>query len=441
MRAVAEALPDAGGGTRLGELLKQFLDRWGQRGTARGAVVVVMSDGWERGDATLLGEQMARLQRLAHRVVWSNPRKAAPGYAPLAAGMAASLPSVDDFVEGHSLAALEHLADVVLGRARSHDAQSGSGSVRDIAPQLRAWVEAGTPVRAGHDHRHLGQLAAPGRRRDGCQRHRRGGRQPVRRLRRGRGLRDHHRGAGQRRARVGPLRLQRRRGLRRRPDLRRDPRRPRAAGRPRAARPGAGPGARRRAGRASPPSSAARGSSAPSSSSRRTARSGSLGDPGLDHAVLADARGMLSTGQTGTRHYGVHGERRVDDVAVFVSAFVPPPRMLVFGATDFAGAVSRIGVFLGYRVTVCDARPVFATATALPGGARGGLRLAAQVPGRAGRAGAGRRADRAVRPHPRPEVRRAAARGRAAHARPPTSASWAAGAPTPSGWRSCGRPG
>jgi hypothetical protein len=115
MTAVATALVDAGGGTRLGELLKQFLDAWGQRGTARGAVVVLLSDGWERGDATLLGEQMARLHRLSHRVVWSNPRKAAPGYAPLAAGMAAALPHVDDFVEGHSLAALEHLAAVVLG--------------------------------------------------------------------------------------------------------------------------------------------------------------------------------------------------------------------------------------------------------------------------------------------------------------------------------------
>jgi len=117
MAAVAEVLVDAGGGTRLGELLKQFLDQWGQRGTARGAVVVILSDGWERGDATLLGEQVARLHRLAHRVVWSNPRKAAPGYAPLAAGMAAALPHVDDFVEGHSLAALEHLAQVVLGQS------------------------------------------------------------------------------------------------------------------------------------------------------------------------------------------------------------------------------------------------------------------------------------------------------------------------------------
>lgn len=117
MAAVAEAMPDAGGGTRLGPLLKEFLDRWGQRGTARGAVVVVLSDGWERGDVTLLGEQVARLQRLCHRLVWANPRKAAPGFAPLAAGMAASLPHVDDFVEGHSLAALERLAAVVQGRA------------------------------------------------------------------------------------------------------------------------------------------------------------------------------------------------------------------------------------------------------------------------------------------------------------------------------------
>ncbi len=119
MAAVVAALPDAGGGTRLGLLLKEFLNTWGQRGTARGAVVVVMSDGWERGDAVLLGEQVARLRRLAHRVVWANPRKAAPGFAPVAAGMAAALPHVDDFVEGHSLAALEHLADVVGGVRRA----------------------------------------------------------------------------------------------------------------------------------------------------------------------------------------------------------------------------------------------------------------------------------------------------------------------------------
>ncbi|HEY9390204.1 MAG TPA: VWA domain-containing protein [Mycobacteriales bacterium] len=127
MAAVAEAVPDWSGGTRLGPLLREFLDRWGQRGMARGAVVVVLSDGWEREDPALLGEQMARLSRLAHRVVWANPRKALPGYAPLAAGMAAALPYVDDFVEGHSLAALRRLARVVAGvRDSSEEVRTGA---------------------------------------------------------------------------------------------------------------------------------------------------------------------------------------------------------------------------------------------------------------------------------------------------------------------------
>jgi len=93
---------------------------------------------------------------------------------------------------------------------------------------------------------------------------------------------------------------------------------------------------------------------------------GSLGAEGLDVAVTDDARGMLAAGQTGSRHYGARGQRRIDDVTVFVQAFTPPPRMLVFGATDFAGAVCRMGTLLGYRVTVCDARPVFATARRFP---------------------------------------------------------------------------
>jgi xanthine dehydrogenase accessory factor len=96
------------------------------------------------------------------------------------------------------------------------------------------------------------------------------------------------------------------------------------------------------------------------------ATTGSLGTEGLDVAVTDDARGMLAVGQTGTRHYGPRGERRVDDVAVFVQAFTPAPRMLVFGATDFAAAMCHAGVFLGYRVTVCDARPVFATPRRFP---------------------------------------------------------------------------
>jgi xanthine dehydrogenase accessory factor len=93
---------------------------------------------------------------------------------------------------------------------------------------------------------------------------------------------------------------------------------------------------------------------------------GTLGTEGLDVAVTDDARGMLAQGLTGTRHYGPRGERRIDDVSVFVQAYTPPPRMLVFGAIDFAAAVARIGVFLGYHVTVCDARPVFATRKRFP---------------------------------------------------------------------------
>ncbi|WP_406376961.1 XdhC family protein [Streptomyces sp. NBC_00647] len=95
---------------------------------------------------------------------------------------------------------------------------------------------------------------------------------------------------------------------------------------------------------------------------------GSLGSAGLDVAVSADARGELAQGATGQRHYGPHGERREDAVTVFLHSFAPPPRMLVFGAIDYAAAVARIGDFLGYRVTVCDARPVFATPRRFPAG-------------------------------------------------------------------------
>jgi uncharacterized protein with von Willebrand factor type A (vWA) domain len=84
---------------------------------ARGAVVVILSDGWERDDPALLAEQMARLRRVAHRIVWVNPLKASSGYEPLARGMAAALPFVDEFVEGHSFASLEALAELVGAQA------------------------------------------------------------------------------------------------------------------------------------------------------------------------------------------------------------------------------------------------------------------------------------------------------------------------------------
>src|SRR4051812_33104343 len=113
MARAAQAVEDWSGGTRLGDGLRTFNDQWGVRGLARGAVVVILSDGWERDAPAMLAEQMARLQRVAHRIVWVNPLKATDGYAPLARGMAAALPYVDDFVEGHSLDSLEVLADLV----------------------------------------------------------------------------------------------------------------------------------------------------------------------------------------------------------------------------------------------------------------------------------------------------------------------------------------
>jgi xanthine dehydrogenase accessory factor len=93
---------------------------------------------------------------------------------------------------------------------------------------------------------------------------------------------------------------------------------------------------------------------------------GTLGDPDLDLSVTGQARGMLAHGTTGMLHVGGRGEQRKDELAIFVQSFAPPPRMLVFGAIDFAGAVARIGKFLGYHVTICDARPVFATRKRFP---------------------------------------------------------------------------
>ena len=113
LRRAGAAVADWSGGTRLGEGLRRFNDRWGVRGLGRGAIVVILSDGWDRGEPGVLGAEMARLGRVAHRIVWVNPLKASPGYAPLAGGMAAALPHVDEFVEGHSVASLEALAEVV----------------------------------------------------------------------------------------------------------------------------------------------------------------------------------------------------------------------------------------------------------------------------------------------------------------------------------------
>ena len=136
-RAAATA-SDWSSGTRIGEALKTFNDRHGRRGMARGAVVVILSDGWERGDPALVAREMERLSRLAYRIVWVNPRAGASGFSPRAGGMAAALPHCDALVSGHSLDALD---EVVEAMAADHWTPPEAGS----EAEEESWASA-TPV-------------------------------------------------------------------------------------------------------------------------------------------------------------------------------------------------------------------------------------------------------------------------------------------------------
>jgi hypothetical protein len=115
LHEIGRLVEDWEGGTRIGASLKELLDGWSQRAAIRGSVAVVCSDGLERGEPDLLREQMARLRRLVHKVVWVNPLKGSPHYEPLARGMAAALPSIDEFLPGHNLESLEELGRVLAG--------------------------------------------------------------------------------------------------------------------------------------------------------------------------------------------------------------------------------------------------------------------------------------------------------------------------------------
>jgi len=114
-KKAAQAAPDWSGGTRIGNSIKTFIDDFGRRGLARGAVIVIVSDGWEIEDPEILGVNMARLSRLSHHVIWVNPRKAVDSYQPLVGGMAAALPFVDTFVSGHSINALNDVMAAISG--------------------------------------------------------------------------------------------------------------------------------------------------------------------------------------------------------------------------------------------------------------------------------------------------------------------------------------
>jgi uncharacterized protein with von Willebrand factor type A (vWA) domain len=113
----AAAIPDWAGGTRIGEAIKTFNYEWGRRVLGQGAIVLIMSDGWDRGDIDLLGREMARLHRSCHRLIWLNPLLGAPGYEPLVRGMQAALPHIDDFLPVHNLHSLEQLAALLRTRA------------------------------------------------------------------------------------------------------------------------------------------------------------------------------------------------------------------------------------------------------------------------------------------------------------------------------------
>jgi uncharacterized protein with von Willebrand factor type A (vWA) domain len=136
-RAAATA-PDWSSGTRIGEALKAFNDRHGRRGMARGAVIVIISDGWERGDPALVAREMERLSRLAYRIVWVNPRAGASGFSPRAGGMAAALPHCDALVSGHSLEALGEVADAIAAEHWDPPAPAPD-------PEEESWASA-TPV-------------------------------------------------------------------------------------------------------------------------------------------------------------------------------------------------------------------------------------------------------------------------------------------------------
>ncbi|MEI6230857.1 MAG: VWA domain-containing protein [Actinomycetes bacterium] len=126
-RKAMMAAPDWSGGTRIGRALKQFVDDHGRRGMARGAVIVIVSDGWEIEDPELVGQAMEQLSRLAYTIIWVNPRKAAKSYQPLVGGMAAAMPHINTFVSGHSLRALEEVMQAIHDATmRTHSSTYGA---------------------------------------------------------------------------------------------------------------------------------------------------------------------------------------------------------------------------------------------------------------------------------------------------------------------------
>ena len=141
IQRAAAAAPDWSSGTRIGDALREFNDRHGRRGMARGAVVVILSDGWERGDPMLVGREMERLARLAHRIVWVNPRVGAGDFVVRSGGMVAALPYCDALVSGHTFEALGEVVEAIGSESWDAPPVRGTGAADEVEP----WASA-TPV-------------------------------------------------------------------------------------------------------------------------------------------------------------------------------------------------------------------------------------------------------------------------------------------------------
>ena len=151
IQRAAAAAPDWSSGTRIGEALREFNDRHGRRGMARGAVVVILSDGWERGDPMLVGREMERLARLAHRIVWVNPRVGAGGFSVQSGGMVAALPHCDALVSGHSFQALGEVVEAIGAASWDHPAPCAA-EVEEVEPWASATPVAGSSVAMPSGH-------------------------------------------------------------------------------------------------------------------------------------------------------------------------------------------------------------------------------------------------------------------------------------------------
>jgi hypothetical protein len=148
---VADAVNDWAGGTRIGESFREFNLRWARRTLRSSGIVIVVSDGWDRGDPALVAHETARLRRNCHRLVWLNPLAGTPGYEPLAGGMRAAIPYVDDFLPAGTVASLERLGEILAG-VRSSDVRRGSENAASADAGARAYAPAAS----------LAPLALPG---------------------------------------------------------------------------------------------------------------------------------------------------------------------------------------------------------------------------------------------------------------------------------------